>query len=523
MTAELSVHFQKIDWAVRDVLINSGKNAWVYIVEPPEENHFPSFEVVARYIDGREGEWINLGAPGADLWWHHNRARVVARRYAKWLVTCNEPTGNWTLVDHYITRWIELAHQFGFKTVSHNFPPGCPEPEDAKYFLSSVAATDILAFHEYWVPRHWDSDAMGWRMWRYKKFMDNLPIELQNKPILITECGIDGGTEEKEGGWEKYTSLEKYSEELKRYQSGLDIRVLAAFPFTAGPWRKWREAGFGIPDKLVSSYIISNPEGGNRPVTEEKEPKVRVLYQGSILEIGVENYVKGVLPREVYMHWPKEVLQAQAIAARSYALANLGKHEDEGYDLCATSHCQNYSPTYATPSRRVVEETRGVVGIFRVKPVVPRIAAMFYSAYCGGRTRDDWARAYLRIADCPCVVSGSGSNVGGHGRGMCQWGAFALARGHPGTTTYQILDHYYRLYYVDDYGEGKILYKPEKDAPPDGLEERLAAVEGSLSQLTKYALQIESRLVTAGELLEDLVNTISILEEWAANLEFKRG
>jgi len=55
---------------------------------------------------------------------------------------------------------------------------------------------------------------------------------------------------------------------------------------------------------------------------------------------GLEAYVSGVLAGEVYPDWPPGALQAQAVAARSYALYNLNRHED--FDFCDQEHCQRY-------------------------------------------------------------------------------------------------------------------------------------------------------------------------------------
>lgn len=58
--------------------------------------------------------------------------------------------------------------------------------------------------------------------------------------------------------------------------------------------------------------------------------------------VGLDDYVKGVLPYEMSASWPVEALKAQALCARSYALGNLGKHERYGFDLCNTTNCQVY-------------------------------------------------------------------------------------------------------------------------------------------------------------------------------------
>ncbi|NMB11794.1 MAG: SpoIID/LytB domain-containing protein [Firmicutes bacterium] len=60
--------------------------------------------------------------------------------------------------------------------------------------------------------------------------------------------------------------------------------------------------------------------------------------------IGLEEYLYGVVGAELYSKNKDDLaaLAAQAVAARTYAVENLGKHATEGYDLCATVHCQVY-------------------------------------------------------------------------------------------------------------------------------------------------------------------------------------
>lgn len=77
----------------------------------------------------------------------------------------------------------------------------------------------------------------------------------------------------------------------------------------------------------------------------------------------VEDYLLSVVPSEMPSGWPLEALKAQAIAARSYVIANCGKHESEGYDVSATTQDQVYSgvASESDSSNRAVAETSGQV------------------------------------------------------------------------------------------------------------------------------------------------------------------
>ena len=77
--------------------------------------------------------------------------------------------------------------------------------------------------------------------------------------------------------------------------------------------------------------------------------------------ISVDDYVKGVVPREVSASWHEEALKAQAICARNYSVSNIGKHSSAGFDVCTTVHCQVYGGVAAEDPRtnKAVEDTAG--------------------------------------------------------------------------------------------------------------------------------------------------------------------
>ncbi|MBQ7630617.1 MAG: SpoIID/LytB domain-containing protein [Selenomonadaceae bacterium] len=93
---------------------------------------------------------------------------------------------------------------------------------------------------------------------------------------------------------------------------------------------------------------------------------VKILKRGSTLTViniaPVEEYLRGVLPKEMIQSWHIEALKAQAVAARTFVLKNRDKHKKDGYELCATTHCQVYNGAETFPNTdRAVAETRGEV------------------------------------------------------------------------------------------------------------------------------------------------------------------
>lgn len=79
--------------------------------------------------------------------------------------------------------------------------------------------------------------------------------------------------------------------------------------------------------------------------------------------VDLEDYLLSVVPAEMPSNWPIEALKAQAIAARSYALANAGKHAKDGYDVKADTSDQVYLGVASESdlSNQAVAQTAGLV------------------------------------------------------------------------------------------------------------------------------------------------------------------
>jgi SpoIID/LytB domain protein len=104
-----------------------------------------------------------------------------------------------------------------------------------------------------------------------------------------------------------------------------------------------------------------------------------------INRVSLEDYTAGVLPSEMLSTWPIEALKAQAILARTYPLFMMGRHNDEGFDVCDSIHCQVYRGLRAEEEKtnEAVKQTAGLVLMRH-----GRVMAAVYSAQCGGRTQD---------------------------------------------------------------------------------------------------------------------------------------
>lgn len=141
-----------------------------------------------------------------------------------------------------------------------------------------------------------------------------------------------------------------------------------------------------LPVRLGVLFLLLLPAAAASRGTEgAAEPTRRILRSatGRVETVPLEAYVAAVLPAEIGAGSPSAALEAQAVAARSYAVARTGRHAESGADLCDTVHCQVYrgerSSTEAT--RRAAAATRGLVLV-----ASGRVIAAPFHAVCGGRT-----------------------------------------------------------------------------------------------------------------------------------------
>jgi stage II sporulation protein D len=112
----------------------------------------------------------------------------------------------------------------------------------------------------------------------------------------------------------------------------------------------------------------------------ETSDKVTLVNQ-----VSTEDYLYGVLPAEMATGWPLEALKSQAVAARTYALANLGRRAALGFDLFDTTADQVYKgfTSEQQDCSAAVDATRGQVLTYQEKPI-----AAFFHASSGGETDD---------------------------------------------------------------------------------------------------------------------------------------
>lgn len=237
----------------------------------------------------------------------------------------------------------------------------------------------------------------------------------------------------------------------------------------------------GIPGKISRQYQGTL---NVRAMSDEIAP---------IVTMDLETAVASVVAAELTQDTPLEALKAQAIVTRSYFVAGKGRHHH--FDFCDATHCQflREPPPADSLARMATSATRGLVLTYEGKP----FAAMFTRS-CGGHTRTPagvgvpsgsypyysvfcdacytspvrWTRRIseqdvgrligkgeagrlavnrtlgwntvlsnnfaVRRENGGVVLEGTGQ---GHGIGLCQRGARAMAEG--GASFREIISHYF--------------------------------------------------------------------------------
>ncbi len=99
-----------------------------------------------------------------------------------------------------------------------------------------------------------------------------------------------------------------------------------------------------------SDYFACVKDGGEGVVNidgEEYRGGLEFIKNGDVFNVintlSLDEYLYGVVPCEMSNEWHKEALKAQSVVARCFALSTgSGKHSNDYYDVCDSSHCQVY-------------------------------------------------------------------------------------------------------------------------------------------------------------------------------------
>ena len=140
-------------------------------------------------------------------------------------------------------------------------------------------------------------------------------------------------------------------------------------------------------------HVLGVETSGEAPVTIDGSPyrgrfELLAIEDSLVTAVNIlplEEYLRGVVPLEIGPRTREELaaIEAQAVAARTYAVSHLDGHEEMGFDLFGTVEDQVYGGIDAErpESNEAVRATAGKILTYDGLPI-----RAYYHSTCGGRT-----------------------------------------------------------------------------------------------------------------------------------------
>ncbi|KQS73417.1 hypothetical protein ASG41_01790 [Modestobacter sp. Leaf380] len=165
-----------------------------------------------------------------------------------------------------------------------------------------------------------------------------------------------------------------------------------------GPWRAWPTTGTVAGGATVTGELRSCESGQVRAYRGSMTVVDGGGFQTTVNNVSVDDYLRGVVPREMPAGWGSagsgrgmEALKVQAVAARSYALSSQWTSYAK---TCDTTSCQVYGGAYTQPTGGAVswlEDSRSDAAIAATAGQVRRspsgaVVRTEFSASTGGWT-----------------------------------------------------------------------------------------------------------------------------------------
>ncbi len=163
----------------------------------------------------------------------------------------------------------------------------------------------------------------------------------------------------------------------RQWPAGAEVELLGGGPGTATPRDAQTLRVAGVPHP---GFVAVRPGGVSSAGGAEVEPP-NVFDVLSVQPI--EDYLPGVLAKELYSHWPRGAFEAQAVTARTYAIHERARARRVGrpFDVESTTADQVYGGV--TSNARALDAASATRGV--VLRDGDEILRAYYSSTCGGR------------------------------------------------------------------------------------------------------------------------------------------
>ena len=126
---------------------------------------------------------------------------------------------------------------------------------------------------------------------------------------------------------------------------------------------------------------------------EEKSIFIKLLDGNTVREIEIEDYVSGVVVKEMGEDWPIEALKAQAVVSRTYLIWKMYTNWKNNYHIENSIYHQVYRDCKNEIIKSILLETKGEILLTDAEELVP----VFFHACSGGITAnpsDVWKGEY---------------------------------------------------------------------------------------------------------------------------------
>src|SRR4051812_29778614 len=134
---------------------------------------------------------------------------------------------------------------------------------------------------------------------------------------------------------------------------------------------------------VLCTFVALSSSSSRAQQDPQREIRIGIARPGggyTVQAFPLETYIARVLAGEAARDSRPAALEALAITIRTFALANRGRHNADGFDLCDTTHCQ----VMRTPNAAHERAAAVTAGNVLLRGGAP--ATVFYSASCGGQT-----------------------------------------------------------------------------------------------------------------------------------------
>jgi len=191
-----------------------------------------------------------------------------------------------------------------------------------------------------------------------------------------------------------FESAERLANDLKN----IGIESTIAHPFD---WEVWVSADIQIPKSINSTFQEIKVSKSVVPYLDLTNGKVALkgpiyiealdglrwengIYAGPfsiqpdaygswtlVEHVPIERYLNGVVPYEIGSNSPEAALAAQAVLARTWAIANSHRFQVDGYNLCSDTQCQVYKdPSKSNQKiKMAIKKTAGKILTWKRKPI----------------------------------------------------------------------------------------------------------------------------------------------------------